>query len=65
MEYFADNFVPVIRGDVLHPGEKPFCYDPDCQCHEDQGEIALLSAHVQEGHITPQEATDIAAGKTI
>lgn len=65
MEPFADNFIPVIVGDMLHPADKPFCYDPACPCHEDEGEIANLAYHVQEGHVTPEEATNIVNGKTI
>lgn len=65
MEPFADNFVPVIAGNILHPDDKPFCYDPACPCHVDAGEIANLVYHVEQGHLTPEEATAIAAGKTI
>lgn len=64
MEHVADTFIPVIDG-ILHPVEKPFCYDPTCPCHEDEGEIAILHSHVEQGHLTPEEATNIVTGKTV
>lgn len=62
----ADNFLPVVPVDYrLHTPEKPFCYDPTCPCHEDELLIAEVSFHVQDGLMTPQEATDFVGGKGI
>ena len=65
MEHFADNFIPVISSDVLHSPEQPFCYDETCGCHEDEMLIAEVAVLVQDGLMTPEEATDFVNGKTI
>lgn len=67
MGQFGDNFIPVIPvGELLHPPEKPFCFvDPTCPCHEDQTLIAEVAAFVAQGLMTPDEATDFVAGKTV
>ena len=65
MEHFADNFIPVISSDVLHSPEQPFCYDNTCACHEDESLIAEVAAFVQDGLLTPDEATDFVKGKGI
>jgi len=68
MQGFFDNFLPVIplEDDPQHSDEHPFCYDPLCYCHEDN-DAAIASIHhaVQNGLLTPQEATDFVAGKMI
>ena len=51
--------------DVYHTDEWPFCYaDPDCCCHEDQESIAMVNAWVQQGLMTPEEATNFILGRT-
>ena len=61
-----DNFSPVIPVDNLeHTPEKPFCWDSSCPCHEDDLLIEEVSVFVQEGLMTPQEATDFVAGRGI
>jgi hypothetical protein len=61
-----DNFAYVIPVDeVEHTPESPFCYDPTCDCHEDQDAIGLVAQHVQGGLLTPDEATDFVAGKQV
>ena len=61
-----DNFIPVIPVDNLeHTPEKPFCWDSSCPCHEDDLLIEEVSVFVQEGLMTPQEATDFVAGRGI
>ena len=67
MQGFFDTFLPVIliKDDPQHQ-ERGFCYDASCMCREDN-EAAIASIHqaVQDGLLTPQEATDIVAGKMI
>lgn len=66
MECYADNFIPVIPVDALeHTDEKPFCWNSACPCHEDAELIAETAKHVQEGLLTPEEATDFVAGRGI
>jgi len=65
---YGDNILPVIFTDhpfLLHTADHPFCFcDPDCPCHEeDQESIDMVNAWVQEGLMTPQEASLFVAGK--
>jgi hypothetical protein len=62
----ADNFSYVIPvDDRLHTDEAPFCPISSCPCHEDDVEIARVSQHIQDGLLTPEEATDLVGGKLI
>lgn len=62
----SDNFTYLICVDhVLHTPEKPFCYDAACECHEDDTAIFQVSLHVQDGLMTPDEATNFVKGKGI
>ena len=66
MQTFGDNFIPVIPVDELeHTPEKPFCWNGACPCHEDQELISEVTAHVENGLMTPEEATDFVAGRGI
>lgn len=64
IEPFADNFIPVIlvEDEPLHSSENPFCMDGTCPCHEDQEAIDLITQHVADGLMTPEEATDFVKG---
>ncbi len=69
MQGYADNVIPVIPiedGYLLHSADRPFCpVDPSCPCHEDSELIAEVNQFVQDGLMSPQEATDFVAGRTI
>ena len=60
---YADTFIPVIpmEDDPLHTDTHPFCYDATCSCHKDDTLIAAVSQAVQDGLLTPQEETALAA----
>ena len=61
-----DNFTFLLFVDhVLHSEEKPFCYNPDCNCHEDELAIYQVSLFVRDGLMTPDEATAFVEGKGI
>jgi len=65
---YGDNFAFVIpvEDELLHTPETPFCFvDPQCPCHEDHTLIAEVSEFVAQGLMTPAEATDFVAGKTV
>ncbi len=65
---YGDNFMFVIlmEDEILHTPEKPFCsIDPACPCHEDPLLLSEVATFVQQGLMTPQEATDFGAGRTI
>jgi hypothetical protein len=61
-----DNFAYVVPVDYeLHTPEKAFCYDETCDCHEDDVLIFQVSLYVQDGLLTPDEATDFVKGRGI
>lgn len=63
---FADNFIPVIPVDYKeHTEAKPFCWNSGCSCHKDQNAISQVNQYVQDGLLTPEEATHLVNGKTI
>ncbi len=57
--------VVLWEGDVLHEKGKMFCYQPACPCHENRLFIEQVARFVREGLLTPQEATNLVAGKNI
>lgn len=60
-----DNFSIVVPVDyLLHTLEKPFCYDDTCSCKENQEAIQVVWQWVQEGLMTPDEATNFILGRT-
>lgn len=66
IELYGDNFIPVVPVDCeLHTPEKGFCYNPSCECHEDEVLIFEVSLHVTDGLMTPDEATDFVNGRGI
>ncbi len=63
---YGDNFIPVIPTDYReHTSEYPFCWNPTCPCHEDSEEINAVYQAVQDGLMTPEEATDFVLGKLL
>ncbi len=62
-----DNFAYVVPvdGELEHTDDSPFCYDPACDCHEDEVAIAAVYQAVQDGLMTPDEATDFVLGKLL
>ncbi len=62
-----DNFAYIVLMDdpIIHTADHPFCFcDPGCPCHEDQEAIQTVNHWVQEGSMTPQEATQYILGRT-
>ncbi|HZS78233.1 MAG TPA: hypothetical protein VFA41_16595 [Ktedonobacteraceae bacterium] len=63
-----DNFsivVPVEEEYLPHTLENPFCPEASCPCHEDADNIAQVAQFVEDGLLTPEEATDFVAGKML
>jgi hypothetical protein len=55
-----------VEDDLLHTQESPFCsIDPICGCHEDPELLAAVSDAVNDGLLTPYEASLVIAGKTL
>jgi hypothetical protein len=62
-----DNFAYVIpmEDELEHTPLQPFCFDGTCPCHEDDEAIAAVYHAVQNGLITPEEATDFVLGRLL
>ena len=63
-----DPFIPAIlvsEESPFHTPGNPFCYDKTCGCHENPVLIAAVADAVNQGLLTPEEATCLVAGKTI
>jgi hypothetical protein len=55
-----------MEDEIIHTDDHPFCgTDPTCGCHEDSALIAEVNEAVEQGLITPEEATLIIQGKTL
>lgn len=59
------EFCPLTPVIDVHTYHLPFCYEPTCSCHEDEELIYQVSLYVQDGLMTPDEATDFVAGRGI
>lgn len=57
--------IPVSEGSLIHAPGNPFCYDETCGCHEDPELLATVADAINQGLLTPDEATRLVAGKTI
>jgi hypothetical protein len=60
-EYYAIPVYPVDS--IIHDEENPFCDDPTCPCHEDEGAIGQVDEMYQDGIITADDATEIVKGR--
>lgn len=66
LESYGDNFIPVIPVDYEeHTESKPFCWNDLCPCYEDEQATAQVNQYVQDGLMTPSEATNFVKGKGI
>ncbi len=56
----------LMEDPIIHTDDHPFCgTDPTCDCHEDPELIAEVYEAVEQGLVTPEEATLIIQGKTL
>lgn len=67
MQGYADTFIPAIpiEHEQLHTPTNPFCPDTTCGCHEDERLREQVAQQVQDGLLTPLEASQFTAGKTL
>ncbi len=66
MRPFADTFIPVIVVEYKeHTISRPSCWNPSCPCHEDSEAIAEVNQAIQNGLMTPEEATLGVFGKLL
>ena len=62
----AVPIVILMEDDPLHTDIHPFCSsDPHCPCHEDPVLIAQVARLVDDGLLTPAEASSFVAGTLI
>ncbi len=55
-----------MEDDLIHTQQHPFCStDPACPCHEDPELLSDVAQAVEQGLLTPDEATRIAQGQTL
>ncbi len=55
-----------MEDEPRHTQQHPFCSsDPTCPCHEDPELLADVARAVEEGLLTPDEATCVVMGKTL
>lgn len=59
--------VVILEDDPMHCPPYYFCAtdDPTCPCHEDQDLIAYVAAEVEQGVLSPSEASRIVQGRQI
>jgi hypothetical protein len=62
-----DNFAYVIpvEDELEHTPLQPFCFDGTCPYHEDDAAIDAVYQAVQDGLLTPDEATDFVLGRLL
>jgi len=64
---YGENLRPVVLMDdpIIHTEDRPFCPDWSCSCHEEDHEaIARVAQWVEDGLLTPDEATQYILGRT-
>jgi len=58
--------IPIsLEEKLVHTDDFPFCFDDTCLCHEDQTLIQPVAQAVEDGLLTPEEATLFISGKTL
>ena len=57
--------IVLMEDPLIHTDAHPFCSDPACPCHEDQELVAEVALAVEQGLLTPAEATHLVHGKTL
>lgn len=65
---YGENVRPVVLMDdpIIHTEDRPFCPDWSCICHEEDHEaIARVAQWVEDGLLTPDEATEYILGRTL
>ena len=62
---FDRPFPIPTEDDPVHTDHDPFCSDPTCPCHEESHALDSLAQHVQDGLLTPEEATRFVQGRQL
>ncbi|MGH2496121.1 MAG: hypothetical protein ACRDIV_15615 [Ktedonobacteraceae bacterium] len=63
---FIDRPIPIpMEDDLVHSDHDPFCSDPTCPCHEDDTLLAEVAVQVEQGLLSPDEATRFVQGRQL
>jgi hypothetical protein len=54
-----------MEDSILHTLDHPFCDNPTCPCHEDPELLFDVIQAVEQGLLTPAEATPVVLGMTL
>lgn len=67
MPFHSEHPVPIpMEDELVHTDHDPFCSDPTCPCHEENGEaIDAVAEMVEDGLLTPTEATRFVQGRQL
>ena len=61
-----DPIIIPMENEIIHTSDHPFCStDPLCGCHSDPELIAEVAAALEQGLLSPEEATLVIQGKTV
>ena len=61
-----DRPIPIpLEDDLVHADHAPLCSDPTCPCHEESDTLDSFAQHVQDGLLTPEEATRFVQGRQL
>ena len=70
MPFHIDRSIPIpMEDDLVHTAENPVCDDPTCPDKDDEELLAeyaqQLAPYVQDGLLTPDEATRLVQGRQL
>ena len=63
--FFDRPILIPMEDDLVHADHDPFCSDPTCPCHEDDSLISEVSQQVEDGLLSPAEATSLVQGRQL
>jgi hypothetical protein len=63
---FFTRPIPIpMEDDLVHTDDAPFCADPTCPDKEDPDLLAAVAQQVEDGLLTPDEATRFVQGRQL
>ena len=61
-----DRPIPIpLEDDPVHTDHDPFCSDPTCPCREGSDALDAVAGMVEDGLLTPAEATRFVQGRQL
>ena len=64
-QHYAPPLVPIripVEDTLVHTQARPFCSDATCPCHEDETLIRAVAGAIEDGVLTPDEASRYVQG---